>query len=92
MELEKYPKSPFSMNKKISMYFSKKVLGTKSDSLEVLHCLLKFREHRFLKDFFSRSRVGPFNHSDVVLLTLELNIAEIGVFFQFSRRTSVSVY
>ena len=41
-------KSPFSMNEKFSMHFSKKLLGQKSVYIHVLHHLSKFREHRFL--------------------------------------------
>ena len=39
----------------------------------------------------SRDRVGPFNHSGALLLTLYLKMAEIGV-FQCSRRTSIPLY
>ena len=45
--LKNIQKSPFSMNKKFSMHFSKKLLGEKSVYIHVLHHLSKFGEHRF---------------------------------------------
>ena len=39
----------------------------------------------------SRNRVDPLKHSDMLLLTLELKMAEFSV-FQCLRRTSISVY
>ena len=84
------------MNKKFSMHFSKKkLLGEKSVYIDVLHHLSKFEEHRFTSKKIlkknSRSRMGPFNHSNMLLLTPHLKMDELSV-FQCPRRTSVSVY
>ena len=49
---EKYPQIPFSMNKKFSMHFQKKVQYEKSVSLKVLQLLLQFWEHRFINKVF----------------------------------------
>ena len=57
-------KSPFSMNKKFSRPFSKKVLGEKSVYIHGLHHLSKFGEHRFINkknEKKSRNCMGPFN-------------------------------
>ena len=88
-------KSSFSMNKKFSLSFSKKVLGEKFVCFQVLHHFSKFEELRSQNKqkikINSRDRVGPFNHSGMLSPTLELKMAELRV-FHCSRRTSLPVY
>ena len=66
--------------------------GDKSVSLEVLHLLLKFGEHRLInkKVFFSRDPIGSFNHSYVLLLAIELEMVEMR-FSMFKRYLYISV-
>ena len=70
----------------------KKILGEKirfSWSVKTL-VIVKRTSLRKQKSF-SCEGMGPFNHSDVLLLTLELKMVELGA-LQCSRRNSVSVY
>ena len=68
------------MKKRFSRSFSKNVLGVKYVSIHVLHGLLKFggnhiKNKKKWKNKF-RDRVGPFKHSDVHLLTLQLKTVD----------------
>ena len=66
------------------MHFSKRLLGQKSVYIQVLHHMSKFGEHRFINKKKSKKkshdRVGPFNNSDMLLLTLKLKMTELSVF------------
>ena len=67
-------KSPFSTNKNFSMHFSKKLLWENSVYIHVLHHFSKSGEHLFInkkiKKKISRRWLSPFNHSNMLLLTL----------------------
>ena len=70
---KKKRKSPFSMNKKLYMLFSKEFLGEKSVYINVLHHFSKFGGDRFINKKIekknSRNWMGPFKRSYMLLLT-----------------------